>query len=273
MSGSANDAVGAGVLFDVSGKVVLVTGGSRGIGNHIARGFVVNGARTYITARDASACEVAAQELSSAGECIALPADVATAEGRTALVESLLAREPGLDVLVNNAGAVWGAPFEAVPEHAYDKIMDLNVKATFLLIQSLLPALRKSSTDGDPGRVINIGSIVATRYPSPAQQSFVYPFSKAAVHTMTRHFALSVSDGSVTFNVIAPGYFETKLSSYTISESYDDIVAATPMKRLGSAEDVAGAALFLASRAGAFVNGAVLPVDGGAELGDPSAAL
>jgi NAD(P)-dependent dehydrogenase (short-subunit alcohol dehydrogenase family) len=269
----ALDAFAVGNLFGVRDKVVLVTGGSRGIGNHIARGFVVNGARTYISARNAGECEAAANELSDLGTCVAIPADVASDAGRRQLVGELRRCEPALHVLVNNAGRVWGGDFLDVAEDGFDKVMNLNVKAVFLLMQALLPDLEKSAGDGDPARVINIGSIISTRYPSAQQQNFVYPSSKAAVTAMTRQYAMSLARGRVTFNVIAPGYFDTKLARHAMSEYHDAIVAATPMGRLGAPADVAGAALFLASRAGSFINGAVLPVDGGAELGNPNSTL
>lgn len=260
-------------LFGVRDKVVLVTGGSRGIGNHIARGFVVNGARTYITSRNADECEAAADELSGLGTCVALPADVGSEAGRRALVDQLQHRESALHVLVNNAGCVWGGDFLDVAEAGFDKVMNLNVKAVFRLMQALLPTLQRSAGDGDPARVINIGSIISTRFPSAQQQNFVYPSSKAAVTAMTRQYALSLARGRVTFNVIAPGYFDTKLAQHAMTEHRDEIVAATPMGRVGMPADVAGAALFLASRAGSFVNGAVLPIDGGAELGNPNSVL
>lgn len=271
--GSALDGFAVSDLFGVRDKVALVTGGSRGIGNHIARGFVVNGARTYISARNAGECEAAARELSELGTCVAIPADVTSESGRSALIEELRQRESALNVLVNNAGCVWGGDFLDVAESGFDKVMNLNVKAVFLLMQALLPHLEASAGDDDPARVINIGSIIATRYPSAQQENFVYPTSKAAVTSMTRQYALSLARGRVTFNVIAPGYFDTRLARQAMSEYHDAILAATPMGRLGAPADVAGAALFLASRAGSFINGAVLPVDGGAELGNPHSIL
>lgn len=254
-------------LFAVAGKVALVTGGSRGIGLMIARAYVENGVKVYISARKVAACEQTAVELSQNGTCIAIPADLATAAGRAALVNEIQARETQLDILVNNAGASWGAPLDDFPEAGYDKTMDINVKALFLLTRDLLPLLRASGTAENPARVINIGSIDGLRVPAVA--NFPYAASKAAVHHLTRVLAVELGPQHVTVNAIAPGPFESKMTEWLLENFQDDIEAACPLGRIGSPEDMAGAALYLASRAGAYVNGTVIPIDGGIWLRGP----
>jgi NAD(P)-dependent dehydrogenase (short-subunit alcohol dehydrogenase family) len=204
-------------LFSVDGKVAVVTGGSRGIGHMIARGFVENGAKVYISARKAAACEATAAELSQLGTCIAIPADLATADGREHLVQALKEQETRLDILVNNAGAAWGAPFDDYPESGYDKVMDINVKAPFMLTQDLMPLLESGASLNDPARVINIGSIDGIRVPNV--DNYAYGPSKAAVHHLTRVLAVRLGRRGVTFNAIAPGPFESKMTAWML-ENY-----------------------------------------------------
>ncbi|MEA2499118.1 MAG: hypothetical protein QOH26_1523, partial [Actinomycetota bacterium] len=192
-------------LFSIDGKVAVVTGGSRGIGLMIARGYVEAGARVYISSRKADVCEEVAAELSRAGTCIAVPADLSNLDGVEHLVEGVTAKEDHLDILVNNAGAAWGAPIEEYPESGFDKVMDLNVKAIFFLTQRFLPLLRKAGTADDPARVINIGSIDGLRV--PLLQNYAYSASKAAVHMLTRHLAHHLTGDHITINAIAPGPF------------------------------------------------------------------
>ena len=251
-------------LFSVAGKVALVTGGSRGIGLMIARAYVENGAKVYISARKVAACEQTAVELSQFGTCIAIPADLSTGEGRATLVNEIKAHEPKLDILVNNAGAAWGAPLEEFPEAGYDKTMDINVKALFMLTRDLLPLLKASGTADTPARVINIGSIDGLRVPS--MTNFPYAASKAAVHHLTRVLAVELGPQYITTNAIAPGLFESKMTEWMLDNFQAEIEAACPLGRIGSPEDMAGVALYLASRAGAYVNGTVIPVDGGTWL-------
>ena len=248
-------------LFSVQGKVALVTGGSRGIGLMIARGYVEAGARVYISSRKKEVCDQVATELSKLGECISLPADLATGEGCKQLAEEVSRREKALHILVNNAGAVWGAHIEDYPEHGFDKVMDLNVKSMFLLTRDVLPLLEKGSKAGDPGRVINIGSIDGLAV--PPLDTFAYPASKAALHHLTRVLAVKLGPRGITVNAIAPGPFESKMTEWMLSNFRDRIEANCPLHRIGEPADMAGAAIYLASRAGAFVNGAVIPVDGG----------
>jgi NAD(P)-dependent dehydrogenase (short-subunit alcohol dehydrogenase family) len=248
-------------LFSVEGKVALVTGGSRGIGLMIARGFVEAGARVYISARKADACQAAAAELSKHGVCVALPADLSTEAEARRLAEALAAREPALHVLVNNAGANWGAPLAEFPDSAWDKLLAVNVKAIFHLTRALLPQLEKAASAADPARVINIGSIDGLHV--PALETYAYSTSKAAVHHLTRVLAKKLASKKITVNAVAPGPFESKMMAQTLKDFGEMIVESCPLKRIGEPEDMAGVAIYLASRAGAYVTGAVIPVDGG----------
>ena len=247
-------------LFDVSGKVALVTGGSRGIGLMIARGLVANGVRTYVSSRKAEACEAAAAELSREGECIALAADVSTEAECRRLASELARREPALHVLVNNAGTNWGAPFAEYPDSAWDKVLALNVKAAFHLTRACLPQLEAAARDGDPARVINVGSIDGIQV--PLLETYAYSASKAAIHHMTRVLARKLAP-RITVNAIAPGPFESKMMHETLERFRDAIVGGCPLGRIGEPEDMAGVAIYLASRAGAYLTGTVIPVDGG----------
>jgi NAD(P)-dependent dehydrogenase (short-subunit alcohol dehydrogenase family) len=248
-------------LFSVAGKVVLVTGGSRGIGLMIARGFVEAGARVYLSSRSAEACEEAAAELSKLGTCIAIPADVAQVAEVGRLAQAIADREPALHVLVNNAGTNWGAPLSEYPDSAWDKVLALNVKAVFHLTRALLPLLEKAATAADPARVINIGSIDGLHVPD--LETYAYSASKAAVHHLTRVLAKKLAKKRITVNAVAPGPFESKMMAQTLRTFGKLIVESCPLKRIGEPEDMAGVTLFLASRAGAYVTGAVIPVDGG----------
>ena len=247
-------------LFSVEGKVALVTGGSRGIGAMIARAYVEGGARTYIASRKADACEAMAEELSAYGECIPLTADLSSDQGTSDLANAILEKESRLHILVNNAGATWGAPLKDYPVEAWDKVFDLNVRSLFYLTQRLLPALSEAGTQEDPARVIMVGSIDGLRVPQ--LETYAYSTAKAAVHHMTRVLARRLAP-TITVNAIAPGPFESKMMAATLAAAGDAIAATAPRKRIGTPEDMWGAALFLASRASAYVTGTVLPVDGG----------
>ena len=248
-------------LFSVAGKVVLVTGGSRGIGRMIAEGFVANGARVYVSARSAAACEETAAQLSKQGECTALPADLSSEAGCRRLADEVASREPRLDVLVNNAGANWGAPLAEYPDSAWDKVLALNVKAIFHLTRALVPQLEQAAGSDAPARVINVGSIDGIQV--PALETYAYSASKAAVHHLTRVLARRLAPSRITVNAIAPGPFESKMMAATLDRFGALIVDSCPLKRIGTPEDMAGVAIYLASRAGAYVTGAVIPVDGG----------
>ena len=248
-------------LFSIAGKVALVTGGSRGIGLMIARGYVDAGARVYISSRRADVCEAVAVELSAGGgECIPLPADLSTEAECRRLAEEIMAREPRLDILVNNAGANWGAPLEDFDDAAWDRVLAVNVKGVFHLTRFLAPLLRAAGSQGDPARVINIGSIDGIHV--PIMETYSYSASKAAVHQLTRTLALRLAP-TVTVNAIAPGPFESKMMHATLEAFGDQIIESAPLKRIGRPDDMAGAAIFLASRAGAYLTGAIIPVDGG----------
>ena len=248
-------------LFDISGKVALVTGGSRGIGEMIAEGFVAAGARTYISSRNAEACSATAARLSERGECIAIPADLSTMDGVAELAAELGRREERLDILVNNAGATWGAAIEEFPESGWDKVMDINVKGPFFLTQALLPMLEAAASDADPARIINVGSIDGLNVNKMGTYS--YGPSKAAIHHLTRTFASHLADRKITANAIAPGPFPSKMTAGIAKTMGEQIREHVPLKRWGEPADMAGTAIFLASKAGAYVSGAVIPVDGG----------
>jgi NAD(P)-dependent dehydrogenase (short-subunit alcohol dehydrogenase family) len=250
-------------LFSVDGKVAVVTGGSRGIGRMIAEGLVRSGMRVYISSRKAEACDATAQELSQWGECISFPADLSNPEGVESLAQRVAAREPQVHLLVNNAGATWGAPMQDYPDSAWDKVLSTNVKAVFDLTVALLPQLRGAASHDDPARVVNIGSIDGIRVPET--DNYAYSASKAAVHMLTRQMAHHLSGERITVNAIAPGPFPSKMMAFILdAEGGEEMVSsAVPLGRIGRPEDVAGTVLFLASRAGSFLTGAVIPVDGG----------
>ena len=248
-------------LFDIAGKVALVTGGSRGIGEMIAEGFVTNGVRTYISARKAEACDATAARLSELGECISIPADLSTADGISELVDAIKVREETLDILVNNAGATWGAPIEQFPEAGWDKVMDINVKSSFFLTQALLPLLENAASPEDPARIIMVGSIDGLGVNS--LPTFSYGPSKAAVHHLTRTLASHLAARSITVNAIAPGPFPSKMMAHALDTMGEQIRQGVPLKRIGEPEDMAGVAIYLASRASSYVTGVVIPVDGG----------
>ncbi len=248
-------------LFSISGKTALVTGGSRGIGEMIVRGFVDAGVKVYLSSRKADVCEALAEELRDAGgDVTALPADLSTEGACAQLAGELEGRESALHILVNNAGATWGAPIEEFDEAAWERVLALNVKGVFFTTKYLLPLLRAGAQEDDPARVINVGSIDGLRVPT--LETYSYSASKAAVHQLTRHLAKRLAP-EITVNAIAPGPFPSKMMRSTLEAFGDQIAAAAPMRRIGRASDMAGAAIFLASPAATYVTGAVLPVDGG----------
>lgn len=257
-------------LFSVAGKTVLVTGGSRGLGEMIAAGFLANGAKVYVSSRKAKVCDATAARLSetSGGTCVSIPADLSTVEGAAALAAAIGDREDHLDVLVNNAGASWGARLEDFPENGWDKVMDTNVKGVFFLTQRLLPLLEAAATADSPSRVINIGSIDGIR--TPIFDTFSYGPSKAAVHALTRQLAASLVRRNILVNAIAPGPFPTWMLSTGVggggdveSTDWAAVSEGNPRGRIGTPADIAGTALFLASKAGAFIVGETIVCDGG----------
>jgi NAD(P)-dependent dehydrogenase (short-subunit alcohol dehydrogenase family) len=250
-------------LFSVKGKTAVVTGGSRGIGLMIARGLLEAGARVYITARKAEACDATAAELSKFGECISIPSDLSTSAGAERLHAGVAAREKRVHILVNNAGAAWGAPIDEYPEDGWDKVIDTNVKGVFFTTQVFLPELRAAATAEDRASVVNIGSVDGLSV--PLAESYAYSSSKAAVHMLTRHLAHRLVGENINVNAIAPGFFPSKMTAFMFQtpETEKALLEHIPMHREGHPGDIAGAVIYLSSRAGGYVTGAVIPVSGG----------
>ena len=257
--------------FSIEGKVALVTGGSRGIGEMIAAGFLLHGAKVYISSRKASVCNATANSLSEKyrGTCISFPADCSRLDGIESLVSRISKRESSLDILVNNAGASWGASLDEFPELGWDKVMDTNVKGIFFMIQKCLPLLRASATAEDPARIINIGSIDGIK--TPRFENFSYGPSKAAVHHLTRQASAHLVKEHIIMNAIAPGPFPSWMLSTGVggggdveNTDWEAVGRENPRGRVGTMEDIAGLAIFLCSRAGAYTVGATITCDGGA---------
>ena len=246
-------------LFSLKGRSALITGGSRGIGRMIAEGFLRAGARVYISARKADACDATAAELSVIGPCVSLPADVSTQGGVQQLVAAYQQHEQSLDILVNNAGAAWGAPYEDFPESGWDKVVDLNLKAPFFLTQALTPLLKRAATD-HLAKVIHIASIDGVSV-NP-QETYSYAASKAGLIHLTRRMALKLAPERIAVSAIAPGAFASTMNK-DARDHGDEVAQRIPLGRIGTPEDMAGAAIFLASRAGDYVVGSTLIVDGG----------
>jgi NAD(P)-dependent dehydrogenase (short-subunit alcohol dehydrogenase family) len=248
-------------LFDVSGKVAIVTGGSRGIGAMIARGFVENGVKTYITARKEAELKATTEKLSELGECIALPSNLGSLGGVEAFAKAIRERESAVHILVNNAGATWGAPIDEFPESGWDKVMDLNVKSLFFLTKELLPVLRAAGTAEDPARVINIGSINGAIHSH--MDNYSYSASKAAVHHLTRHLGADLAPQNINVNGIAPAHFRSKMMAHLV-ELEEELARGYPRGRIGTPEDAAGTAIYLCARASAWVTGHIIALGGGA---------
>ncbi len=247
-------------LFSLAGRAALVTGGSRGIGRMIATGFLKAGARVYISSRKAAACDAAAAELSALGPCVSLPADVSTLAGIGALVAGYLARESHLDILVNNAGAAWGAEFDEFPESGWDKVADLNLKTPFFLTQALHGALKAGAARGHCAKVIHVASIDGISV-NP-QETYSYAASKAGLIHLTRRMALKLAPERIVVSAIAPGAFASEMNRVARDHG-EEVAQRIPARRIGVDDDMAGAAVYLASRAGDYVVGSTLVVDGG----------
>ena len=248
-------------LFDLTGKVAVVSGGSRGIGLMMARGLLEAGASVYISSRKAEAGQAAVAELSKYGVVLSVPADLAREEECLRLAAEVGRFEERVHILVNNSGTNWAAPLAEFPASGWDKVLDLNLKAPFYLTRAFLPLLEAAATIDDPARVINIGSIDGLRVPE--LPTYSYSASKAGVHQLTRVLARELGPRHITVNAVAPGPFESKMMAATLAEFGDEIAASSPLGRIGRPDDMAGVAIFLSSRAGAYVTGAVIPVDGG----------
>lgn len=253
----------SGDLFSVRGKTAVVTGGSRGVGLMIARGLVEAGVDVVISSRKEEACEAAAAELSRMGSCTALPADLSSQEGAVALAAAVRERGDRLDLLVNNAGVTWGEPIDSYPDKAWDRVLDTNVRGVFQLTVASLDMLRAAASADSPARVINIGSVDGIR--APMMESYAYSASKAAVHQITRHLAKRLAGEQITVNAIAPGPFESKMTSFMLDDpaARGIVEQQVPLGRIGRPDDIVGTTLFLSSRAGAYLTGTVIPVDGG----------
>jgi NAD(P)-dependent dehydrogenase (short-subunit alcohol dehydrogenase family) len=251
-------------LFSLEGKVALVTGGSRGIGYMITQGLLQAGAKVYITARSADVCRQTASELSQYGVCVALPSDINDADARQQLFDHINENDGKLDILVNNAGTAWGDTYESHAVEAFDKVLELNVVTVFAMTRDFTPLLEKAASESDPARVINIGSIDGLHIPRVHRiGTYAYTASKAAVHHLTRHLAVELGPRQITVNAIAPGFFPSKMTDKIFERFGDDLKNNSLLGRVGEAEDIAGVTVFLSSRAGAYVDGTVVPVDGG----------
>src|SRR5579862_1337318 len=255
----------AASLFSLKGRIALVTGGSRGIGRMIAEGFLAQGARVYIAARTAQECDDTARELGDA--CTAIPADLSTVPGVQALAAAFRSREPRLNILVNNAGAAWGAPFDEFPEHGWDKVVSINAKTPFFLTQALKPALKAAASQARPAKVINIASIDGIYLTH--NETYSYVTSKAGLIQLTRLMAARLIIDNIHVTAIAPGAFKSDMNK-DARDHGDEVAKRIPARRIGTDEDMAGAAIYLASRAGDYVVGATLTVDGGVAFATPS---
>ena len=248
-------------LFDLTGKVAVVTGGTRGIGLMMARGLVQAGASVYVSSRKPEAGQAVAEELSQYGPVTSVPADLSTEEECLRLAEVVGQSESRVHILVNNAGAAWGAPLAEYPESAWDKLVALNLKAPFFLIRAFLPLLEAAATADDPARVINVGSIDGLQV--PPMPTYAYSSTKAGLHQLTRVLARELGPRHITVNAVAPGPFESKMMAATLAERGESIAASSPLGRIGRPEDMAGVAIYLSGRGGSYVTGAIIPVDGG----------
>ena len=254
-------------LFSLDGKVALVTGGSRGIGYMITQGLLQAGSKVYISSRTVDECQETARELSRYGACEAIPVDINDADARRSLLAHISARDSRLDILINNAGTAWGDSYENYGTEAFDKVLQLNVSTVFAMTRDLTPLLEAAASNGNSARVINIGSMDGLHIPTVhGIGTYAYTASKAAVHHLTRHLAVELGPRNITVNAIAPGFFRSKMTEKIFEHFGDNLASNSLLGRVGEPEDIAGLAIFLSSLAGAYVHGAVIPVDGGTTI-------
>lgn len=247
-------------LFDLEGRIAVITGGSRGIGRMIAEEFLRRGVRTYITARKADACKQAAEEMSDLGECVAVPHDLSTMDGIRAFVGKLAEREDHVDILINNAGAAWGAEFDDFPEEGWDKVMNINLRSPFFVTQQMAPLLRAAASAEQPARVINVASIDGIRVTD--METYSYVSSKAGLIHLTRRLAKRLVAENIHVNAIAPGAFASDMNVFA-RDNPDGVSTGIPARRIGRPDDMAGTAVYMCSRAGDYLVGITLTVDGG----------
>lgn len=250
-------------LFNVSGKIAVVSGGSSGIGAMMARGLLENGAKVYITARKAERLMAMADELSEFGDCIAIPSDMSSVEGIEALVAEISTRESKIDILINNAGSNWSAPIEDFPEKGWDKVMDINIKSIFFATQKFLPLLKAAGNADEPARIINIASINGIR--NSGMPTYAYTASKSGVINLTEHLATDLASYGINVNAIAPGFFPSNMTKQIVEndEMTKFAISQIPRGRMGAPEDIAGTAIFLCSRASSWLTGQTVVLDGG----------
>lgn len=252
-------------LFDLSGKIALVTGGAQGLGRMIAEGLLNAGATVAITSRKEDVCKAAAEEMSRLGTCVPLPCDLSSPEAAVDLAVRLReACGDTLHILVNNAGKTWGGSVDDYPDKAWPGVMMVNVQAPFTLIRELLGPLEAGGSQDDPSRIINIGSVAGLK--AARLSAYSYSASKAAIHMLSRDLAGDLADRNITVNALVPGFFPTKMTAHLRDDDDVDpeVLAQIPMARLGRPDEIAGSVVFLSSRAGSYITGVALPVDGGA---------
>jgi|TARA_B110000438_G_scaffold224686_1_gene218542 NAD(P)-dependent dehydrogenase (short-subunit alcohol dehydrogenase family) len=254
-------------LFDLKGKTALITGGSSGLGLIMAKGLLQNGARVLIASRKQKKSDMALIELEKYGDCFAVTADVTKSDDRVKIVTAVDDCFDGLSILINNAGGNWGAKLEDYPDDGFEKVISTNLNAVFSLTRDLIPQLARSATDDDPGRIINIGSMDGIHVPIVQRvPTFAYSASKAALHHLTKALAIDLAPKKITVNAVAPGFFESRMTDYVFKHFITDIEDDCPLHRIGRPEELVGIVAYLASRAGAYTNGAVIPVDGGTSI-------
>jgi NAD(P)-dependent dehydrogenase (short-subunit alcohol dehydrogenase family) len=256
-----------GRLFSLEGKTALITGGSSGIGLMLARGLLQNGVRVMIASRRQEKCDAALKELQPLGECHAVAADVTLAEDRARLLEATAEALGSLSMLINNAGANWGAPLKDYPDDGFAKVINTNLNAVFSLTRDAIPLLEMAATPADPARIINIGSMDGIHVPIVQRvPTFAYSASKAALHHLTKTLAVDLAPKQITVNAVAPGFFPSRMTDFVFDKFLPDIEDDCPLHRVGEPEEMVGIVAYLASRAGAYTNGTVIPVDGGTSI-------